>query len=72
MQKALEAYTDIFKEPMQQPLVREVDHCIPLKDGIEPINVRPYSKCVFGQHELEYLGHIVTNQGVKVDKGKLR
>ncbi|RVW91768.1 hypothetical protein CK203_045885 [Vitis vinifera] len=71
MQKALEAYTDIFKEPTQLPLVREVDHCIPLKDGIEPINVSPYSKCVFGQHELEYLGHIVTNQGVKVDQGKI-
>ena len=36
MQKALEAYADIFKEPMQLPFVREVDHCIPLKDGIEP------------------------------------
>lgn len=29
------------------------------------------SKCVFGQQELEYLGHIVTNQGVKVDGSKV-
>ena len=29
-------------------------------------------KCSFGQHELEYLGHIVTAQGVKVDMGKIK
>ena len=28
-------------------------------------------KYAFGQHELEYLGHIVTSQGVKVDMGKI-
>jgi len=26
---------------------------------------------VFGQQELEYLGHIVTHQGVKVDNSKI-
>lgn len=29
------------------------------------------SKCAFGLHELEYLGHIVTPQGVKVDQSKI-
>jgi len=29
------------------------------------------SKCAFGQQELQYLGHIVTPQGVKVDQGKV-
>ena len=29
------------------------------------------SKCAFGQQELEYLGHIITNQGVKVDEHKI-
>ena len=28
-------------------------------------------KYAFGQHELEYLGHIVTSQGVKVDVEKI-
>lgn len=29
-------------------------------------------KCVFGQQELKYLGHIVTNHGVKVDDEKIK
>ncbi|KAL5574714.1 hypothetical protein UlMin_016413 [Ulmus minor] len=29
------------------------------------------SKCDFGKQELEYLGHIVTHQGVKVDNKKI-
>ena len=28
-------------------------------------------KCAIGQQELEYLGHIITNQGVKVDEHKI-
>jgi hypothetical protein len=30
-----------------------------------------FSKCAFGLQELEYLGHIVTSQGVKVDQNKI-
>jgi hypothetical protein len=29
------------------------------------------NKCTFRQSELEYLSHIVTNQGVKVDSSKI-
>ena len=29
-------------------------------------------KCAFGQQELEYLGHIVTVHGVKVDQNKIQ
>lgn len=29
------------------------------------------TKCAFGQHKLEYLGHIVTTQGVKVNMKKI-
>ena len=29
------------------------------------------NKCDFGKHEWEYLGHIMTNQGVKVDGKKI-
>lgn len=30
------------------------------------------SNCIFGQQELEYLGHIVTSQGVQVDENKIK
>lgn len=30
-----------------------------------------FKKCEFGQHELEYLGHIISSDSVKVDKSKI-
>ncbi|RVW19271.1 putative mitochondrial protein [Vitis vinifera] len=71
MQRLLKEYEDVFQEPSSLPPAHEVDHCITLKEGTEPINVRRIGKCVFGQQELEYLGHIVTHQGVKVDNNKI-
>ena len=47
LQKLLAQYQDIFSEPTQLPPQREVDHCITLKEGIEPVNVRPYRYAYF-------------------------
>ena len=53
MQTLIEAFTAIFEEPQQLPPVREIDHCIPLKDGMEPTNVRPYRYAYFQKAEIE-------------------
>ena len=37
----LEKFKDLFQEPTQLPPTREIDHHIILKEGTEPINMRP-------------------------------
>ena len=53
MQRLLKEYEDVFQEPSSLPPVREVDHCITLKEGTEPINVRPYRYAHFQKAEIE-------------------
>lgn len=53
MHKLLEQYVDVFAEPTTLPPVREIDHCIPLEEGIEPVNVRPYRYAYFRKEETE-------------------
>ena len=42
MQQILVEYSNLFQEPRQLPPSRDIDHNIPLKEGTEPVNVRPY------------------------------
>ncbi|KAL6311349.1 hypothetical protein AAG906_025635 [Vitis piasezkii] len=53
MQTLIEAFTAIFEKPQQLPPVCEIDHCIPLKKGTKPINVRPYRYAYFQKAEIE-------------------
>ena len=64
MHKLLEHYVDVFVEPTQLPPAREVDHCIPLKEGTEPINVRPYRYVYFQKEEIEKQVQEMLNQGI--------
>jgi hypothetical protein len=50
-------------------------HLLHVKQTLDTLRQHQFfakaSKCVFGQQELEYLGHIVTHRGVKVDNSKI-
>lgn len=53
MKQLLEKFSDLFQEPTQLPPTREIDHHINLKEGTEPINVRPYRYAYFQKAEIE-------------------
>lgn len=53
MQGLLKEYEDVFQEPSSLPPAREVDHCIMVKEGTEPINVRPSKYAHFQKVEIE-------------------
>jgi hypothetical protein len=38
----LENYSELFQEPEGLPSARGHDHIIPLKEGSQPVNLRPY------------------------------
>ncbi|KAA0062427.1 Retrovirus-related Pol polyprotein from transposon 297 family [Cucumis melo var. makuwa] len=130
VQMVLKQYEDVFEWPEKLPPRREIEHHIHLKEGTDPINVRPYrygfhrkeemeklveemltsgvirpskspfsspnekehvshmekvvstlrhhalyankNKCSFAQLKIEYLGHIISREGVEVDPEKIR
>lgn len=51
--KILQNYAEVFKEPTHLPPTYEIDHYIPLKKGIEPINVRSYRYAYIQKAEIE-------------------
>ncbi|KAL4348542.1 hypothetical protein GQ457_17G027610 [Hibiscus cannabinus] len=42
LQQILNAYEDVFQEPQGMPPERVHDHAIVLKEGAQPVNLRPY------------------------------
>ena len=64
MHKLLEQYVDVLAEPTQVPPAREVNHFIPLKEGMEPINVRPYRYAYFQKEEIENQVQEMLKQGI--------
>lgn len=49
----LQEFQDVFTEPMALPPLRTCDHHIPMKQGSEPINLRPYRHPALQKDALE-------------------
>ena len=64
MQALLEEYSDVFVASTSLPPAREIDHKIPLKDGTEAINVRPYRYAYFQKTEIENQVQDMLNAGL--------
>jgi hypothetical protein len=64
MSQVLAKYPEIFDEPTQLPPKREIDHTISLKEGIEPVNVRPYRYAYFQKAEIEKQVQEMLNSGL--------
>ena len=57
IQKLIKGYTEVFAEPKELPPVRECDHAIPLIQGAEPPNIRPYRMPHHQKDEIEFQVH---------------
>ncbi|KAF2292988.1 hypothetical protein GH714_034621 [Hevea brasiliensis] len=53
MKLLLDQFPDIYQKPSQLPPEREINHRINLKEGTNPINVRPYRYAHFQKAEIE-------------------
>jgi len=42
LEELLDCYKELFKEPKGLPPIRTHDHIIPMKEGAQAINLRPY------------------------------
>ena len=64
MQQLLREFEDVFHEPSKLPPLREINHHIPLKEGTQPINVRPYRYAYFHKVEIEKQVQAMLNVGI--------
>ncbi|KAH9724161.1 hypothetical protein KPL70_007389 [Citrus sinensis] len=64
IQQLLSEFEDVFQEPSNLPPLREIDHHIPLKEGTQPINVRPYRYAYFQKAEIEKQVQAMLNVGI--------
>ncbi|KAF7144954.1 hypothetical protein RHSIM_Rhsim04G0143300 [Rhododendron simsii] len=75
----LSEFGDVFQKPKELPPPRSHHHCIPLKPGTEPTNVRPYRYPYFQKTEIEKQvketlnsGIITPTKGVSAEPTKLQ
>lgn len=53
MEHVLAKFEEVFKEPRDLPPAHSMVHKIPLKEGVDPVNVRPYKYPHLMKEEIE-------------------
>lgn len=53
MEKLLQNFSEVFKEPKGLPPTRHQDHHIKLKESNQPVNLRPYWYPYVQKEEIE-------------------
>lgn len=64
LDQLLQSYEDVFREVEQLPPVRCHDHKITLKEGTDPISVRPYRYPAFQKNIIEEMVKEMLNKGI--------
>ena len=64
LESLLSKYSEVFEEPVELPPVRMHGHRIYLKEGTQPINVRPYRYPAFQKGETERLVTEMLTNGI--------
>ncbi|KAL5710217.1 hypothetical protein ACHQM5_020808 [Ranunculus cassubicifolius] len=49
----LQSFQDVFEEPQGMPPIRNQDHQILLKPGVEPVHIEPYRYPQIQKNEIE-------------------
>ena len=64
LQAILEEFAAVFAEPKELPPSRDEDHRIPIKAGVDPVNVRPYRYPYLQKNEIEKQVFDMLNAGL--------
>lgn len=64
IRQLLHDFTTVFDSPTQLPPPRDIEHRIVLKEGSDPINVRPYHYAHFQKDEIERQVHDMLQAGL--------
>lgn len=64
MLQLLNQYADIYQHPTELPPERDINHRIILKEGTDPVNVRPYRYANFQKAEIEKQVHDMLKLGL--------
>lgn len=64
LQNVFEEFSTVFSEAKGLSHSRAVDHKIPIKSGVDPINVRPYRYPHLQKNEIEKQVEEMLNSGI--------